>query len=758
MPARRFKSSLPYACIVAILLLLGGRSYAQQDSGGILISVRDASGAAVPGASVTAVNNGTQSVSQGKTNDIGDWNANPLPAGDYRVTVTGTGFQTAVAEHVTVQIQQNTRLPIALKVGSMTENLVVQAQAPLLQTEEVSLSQTISGVLKDDLPVVDRDFNRLAVLTVGVSYSTPSGPRDTASGAFAANGISQYQNNYVLDGTDNNSYDQNINEGRTFAIEPSLDAISEFSVLTNAYSAEFGRNGGAVVIVNTKSGTNRLHGSGYEYFQTSDFNSNDFFNNALGISKTSYYKNIFGASVGGPVWLPKLYNGRDKTFFFADFERQPYRSPGTANRGLIPTPAEAAGNFLGDAPIYDPTTGMPFPDNAIPPDRINPVAQKIAAAIPAPNLNASGNDNFFHNGPVNNNDNRAAVRVDQRLSSKDTIFGRYQYQDQTLPQVGLFSTTILSGDVNNSANAQGVVIGWTRVFGTTLVNDARFGWTRLNWITAPANGSQNINQAVGIGGVPLQGGLAGGLATINFNNSALSGFGGAYSEQDLNGTYQGEDTLTWTPGRHSVKLGGIYRSVFFDSSASSFAPNGEFDFDGHYTAQYANGVTQPGTGSPFADFLLDRPQMARISAIHTNNYRRAAYSLFAQDDWKISQKLTLDFGLRWDFVTPVWEAHNHGAILNPNTHVLNVPGYTGAFPSATQAQFGQGILILNTKANRYFGVQPDHHDFGPRLGLSYLAHPFHRVPVGLRPLLRSRTARPLWRAESWFLHPLPVAG
>ena len=151
--------------------------------------------------------------------------------------------------------------------------------------------------------------------------------------------------------------------------------------------------------MNTKSGTNNLHGSAYEYFQTSDFNTNDFFNNALGISKTDYHKNIFGASVGGPVVLPKLYNGHDKTFFFGDFERQPYRSPGTANRGLIPTAAEASGNFLGGPTIYDPTTGQPFPNNAIPSSRISPVAQKIAAAIPAPNLSGSGSDNYFHNAP-----------------------------------------------------------------------------------------------------------------------------------------------------------------------------------------------------------------------------------------------------------------------------------------------------------------------------------------------------------------------
>jgi hypothetical protein len=726
----RFKSSLHRAWIGIVFLLAGVPGFAQQDSGGILVTVKDASGAAVANASATVTNNGTQSVFQGKTNAIGVWNATPLPTGDYRVTVTAPGFETAVADHVTVQIQQNTRQEISLKVGNTNESVLVQAQAPLLQTEEVSLGETISGKLKDDLPVADRDFNRLAVLTVGVNYSTPSGPRDTASGAFAANGISQYQNNYILDGTDNNSYDQNINEGRTFAIEPSLDAISEFSVLTNAYSAEFGRDGGAVVIVNTKSGTNHLHGSAYEYFQTSDFNTNDYFNNALGISKTDYHKNIFGASVGGPVILPKLYDGHDKTFFFADFERQPYRSPGTANRGVIPTQAEASGNFLGDPTIYDPLTGQPFPGNVIPSGRINPVAAKIAAAIPDPNLTGSGIDNYFHNSPVDNDDNRVAARVDHRLSSRDTIFGRYQYQSQSNPQIGLFSGTILTGDVSNTANAQGVVIGETHVFSPTMVNDARFGWTRLNWITAPVNGGQNVNQAVGINGVPVQGGLAGGLATINFTNSNLSGFGGAYSEQDLNGTYQGEDTFTWTPGRHTVKLGGMYRSVFFDSSASSLAPNGEFSFDGHYTAQYVNGVTNSATGNAFADFLLDLPNLAQISAIHTNNYRRNAISLFAQDFYKISPKLTVNIGVRYDFVTPVWEEHNHGSILDPNNGVLYVPHYTGAFPTATQAQFAKGIITLNNNANRYFGVQPDHHDFGPRVGFSYLFTPSTVIRAG----------------------------
>ena len=280
--------------------------------------------------------------------------------------------------------------------------------------------------MKEELPVSDRDFNRLAVLTVGVNYSTPSGPRDSVSGAFAANGVSQYQNNYVLDGTDNNSYDQNVNEGRTFAIEPSMDAISEFKVETNSYSAEFGRDGGAVINVLTKSGTNKLHGSAYKYFQDSDLNSNDYFNNALGNPKTDYTKNIYGASLGGPVWLPKLYNGRDKTFFFADFEQQPYRSPGSVNTGLLPTQAEVSGNFQGSPTIYDPTTNQPFPNNTIPANRIDPVAAKIAAAIPQASGSTTASSNYSHESPVDDDDNRAAVRIDHQLSQQegDHFFGR----------------------------------------------------------------------------------------------------------------------------------------------------------------------------------------------------------------------------------------------------------------------------------------------------------------------------------------------
>ena len=708
--------------LLCVCFCLCGHLYPQQDRGGLVVVITDASGAIVRDAAIIITNNDTGAEMKGATNNIGVWIANPLPAGDYSVVVEHEGFQKAVALHVTVDVQQATSVPIALVVGNVEQQLLVTAQTPLMQTEDSELGQTISGALKDELPVSDRDFNRLAVLTVGVNYSTPSGPRDSASGGFAANGVSQYQNNYVLDGTDNNSYDQNVNEGRTFALEPSLDAISEFRVESNSYSAEFGRDGGAVINVLTKSGTNEFHGSAYEYFQTSDFNANDYFNKALAIQKTDYTKNIFGAAAGGPIWLP-FYDGHDGTFFFADFERQPYRSPGTADRGAIPTSAEAEGNFQGDALIYDPATGLPFPNNIIKSERINSVARSIAAAIPQTNLTSTATANYYRSDPNNADDDRIAVRVDHRLPHNDSLFGRYQYQGQSQPKAGLFAGTILSGDVNNTATSQGIVFGWTHTLGSSLMNESRFGWTRLNWVTSPTDAGRDINKEVGISGVPIQQGLNGALATINFNNSSLSSFGGSYAEQDLNGTYQGEDTLTWMHGRHSIKLGGMYRWVFFKSAASSFAPNGEFEFDGHYTANYINGSPVTGTGNAFADFLLDLPDQARISDIHTNDYQRRAYSFFIQDSFKLSAKLTVDLGLRWDYVTPVWEAHNRGAALNPLTRVLNIPGFTGTLPDAVERQIEKGIIILNTSSNRYFGIEPDHHDFGPRVGFNFLVTP-----------------------------------
>jgi hypothetical protein len=402
-----------------------------------------------------------------------------------------------------------------------------------------------------------------------------------------------------------------------------------------------------------------------------------------------------------------------------DFEGQPYRSSGSINKGDVPTAAEISGIFPATDPIYNPQTGEQFPGNTIP--NINPVAARIAAAIPASNLSGNSSFNYFNTQPNNTDDNRFGIRIDQQFGSKDSFFARYQFQHQKQPQHGLFAGTLLTGDDNITANSDGVVASEVHTFSANLVNEARFGWTRLDWKGVPVNAGKDINTQVGIPGIPIQDGITGGLAGINFNNN-LSGYGGANVEEDLNGVYQGSDTLSWTHGRHTMKFGFDYRHISFLSEASSFAPNGGFSFDGHYTA----GVSSSGvatSGDPFADFLLNLPAQSQLSAIHTNDYQRRAYSGFAEDHFQVSPKLSLDIGIRYDFITPVWDAHNHGAILDPYSHVFYIPGYTGVYPDAVQNQINFGIITINNKANRYFGVQPDYHDFSPRLGFAYLITP-----------------------------------
>ena len=247
LPVDRFAKAIAAKWILIagglLSLAVAGPLAAQLDAGAFTVVVTDPGAGLVPNAAITITNRGTNATIEGTTNTAGLWTAQALAPGDYLVTVERSGFTKVVVEHVLLELQKSIQLPVSLTVGSDTGQISVQAVVPILQTEDATKLQLIGGPLKDELPVQDRNFNRLAALTAGVALSTPSGPRDSASAGFTANGISQYQNTYLLDGTDNNSYDQNVNEGRTFAIEPSLDAIAEFSVLTNSSSAESAETG-----------------------------------------------------------------------------------------------------------------------------------------------------------------------------------------------------------------------------------------------------------------------------------------------------------------------------------------------------------------------------------------------------------------------------------------------------------------------------------------------------------------------------------
>ncbi|MBI1789497.1 MAG: TonB-dependent receptor [Acidobacteria bacterium] len=685
--------------------------HAQQDTGGLQVGVRDPKGAIVPGARVTVTNADTGAVVRGVTGDTGDFTASPLQPGRYRASVQQDGFQTAVSEVVPVGAQQIPRLQITLVVGSLSESVTVTATAALLQTVDVSKAHTVSGTIKDELPISDRNFNQLSKLMVGVTASTPNQGRDRFGGGFSVSGIKTTQTRFTLDGIDNNSYNQDIESGRTFAIAPSMDSIAEFTVSTNSFSAEFGGGGGAAVTVITKGGGNRLHGSLFEYRQGSDVNANSFFNNARKVKLSPYRYDQYGGAGGGPVYLPKVYDGRNRSFFFVNYERQPRRSPGSFIGQTIAPPQQISGDFTGSPVIYDPNSGAPFAGNRVPSSRIDPVAQKIAAAIPQPNT--LGNLNYFVGVPNESKEYRFAVRGDQKLGAHDQLFGRFQVSRQTVPQLSPFTGSILSTDSDLVQDARGYVFNQTHTFSPSLINVARYGRTEENRITSLALAGQDTNSQIGLKGIPIQGnGLTGGLTKITFSN-ALSPLGGAGPGQGYNEVNQFSDNATWNRGRHLVKMGYEYRRIQFLRFTGGLSPTGEFFFDGHYTG---------GTGSagePFADFLLGEPNRVRFGNLITNDYRRRSHAAFAQDAFQFSPRLTLNIGLRWEYVTPVFEDGGRGSALNVFTRVLQFPGYQGPIPAALQRQVDKGILSLDRKASKYYNLPPQKKSFGPRLGFAY---------------------------------------
>jgi hypothetical protein len=675
---------------------------------------------------VIVTNVDTNQTVEGVTNATGDLIVSPLRPGRYTSIVRMTGFKRVLSESVSVGAQQIPQLVINLELGSVEESVSVTVAATVLQTVDSSKNVVLSGTLKNDLPILDRNYNQLSLLTVGVTQATPVAGRAFAGAAFSAAGIKTTQTRYQLDGIDNTNYNQNEQSGRNFMIIPDPDSIVEFTVQTSAYSAEFGGGGGASVTVVTKGGGNQLHGSAYEYRQGSDLNANDFFNNAKGRPISPYRYDQYGGTLGGPIYLPKFYDGRNRSFFFVDYARLPWRTNGGQATAMVPAASMLAGNFSGQgAAIYDPATGLEYPNDTIPgPNdscppgwatctKMSAISQKIAAAIPAPNT--AGALNYYKPGGVPNNisEYRFAVRGDQQISAHDQAFFRYQRSYLTKPNISVFTGTILSTDSNLVQDSNGYVVNETHIFSPRLVNVARYGQTQDDRNSLNALAGQDINSQAGIKGIPIQLGATGGLAGITFASGGLSQLGGAGVDRSISGVHEVSDVATWANGRHVIKFGYDYRRIQFRSDTGGLSPNGQFFFDGHYTAG-------PGSkGQPFADFLLDRPYAVRISNLLSNDYRRRAHAAFFEDSFQVNSRFTANFGLRWEYVTPVFWPGGVGSALNVFTRVLQLPHYQGPLPAAINRQVAAGIFSLDRNANKYYN-QPLHPwNFGPRVGLAY---------------------------------------
>ncbi len=698
---------------------------AQTTEGSIVGTVTDPSGAVISGAIVTVTNMDTGIAVKATTDAGGAYVVTPLHIGRYSVAMEAPGFKRSVRSDITVNVQDRVRVDGALEVGAVSDTVEVAAAAPLLETDTSYLGQVVDSQRIVDLPLNGRFFTRLAVLTAGTA-PTPAGARDENTGGFSANGVRPYQNNFLLDGVDNNSLSEDLVSQQSFVIGPPPDAIAEFKVQTNSMSAEFGRSGGAVLNVTIKSGTNNLHGTVYEFLRNSKLDAKNFFDSPTN-PIPPFKMNQFGFSVGGPVLIPKIYNGKNRTFFFFDYQGTRIRT-GQTFLASVPPDAWRHGDFSGYNQVFDPATTvvnadgtatrMPFAGNQIPQNRWNPIAAKLLGMFPEPNVAGSVSsfgiaNNFLSNPSEPNDTNQFDVRIDHQISASDSIFGRFSFSNNTDNPPGpipppLDAASFSSGNFINQP--RNVVLSETHIFTPRTVNELRLGYSRNRSERLQFNANQNLSAQLGIPGIPFStnnGGLP------QFSVTGLNSFGSSEYQPTVESqeVYHIIDSLTLIRGRHTMKIGAELKPRVNFSILQPPVPRGAFGFSGQFTAD-PNNVSNTGLGT--GDFLLGIVQNAQLSSFINDEFQQPGMFYYFQDDFKVSKKLTLNLGLRYEYVTHPMEKYNAEANFNIATNTLDIAsGRADPLPPNFYPQIG-----VNRHASRSLVPNPKL-DFGPRVGFAY---------------------------------------
>jgi hypothetical protein len=787
------RSFLAFAVFVVVL---GVSSLeAQVDTGSITGSVTDTSGAVVGGAKVELVNEGTGSVLTTTTAADGVYEFSPVRIGTYKLNVSAQGFKKELQEHIAVDVTARVLLNFKLEPGTVSETIEVTSAAPVLQTQDASVGQVIDAHSANDLPLNGRNFTFLAQLSAGVNTPQADTRGNAASGAFAANGDRPAQNNYMLDGIDNNSDTVDFLNGTNFVVLPPVDAIQEFKVQTSDFSAEFGRSGAAVLNATIKSGTNDIHGSAWEFFRNDIFDAPDYFEDAGHVPKGELRQNQFGATIGGPIVKNKL-------FFFGDYEGL-RRIQGTILTGSVPTTAEmsslstATANFadlitgqsgtqtdaLGrvspQGTIYDPATTRPVTAGAVDPvsgltatstgfvrdpfgtcaastanftlsacglnqiatSRLDPNAIALMKLYPAPTL-SSLFSNFANSPKLDEHRNAFDGRVDLNASDKNQMFARFSYVDDPNFIPGIFGGVADGGGFqqgDQTAKSEQAALAFTHVFSPNLINVVRAGFNHLETTrTSPeASDLHNIPGQYGIQDIP-QGNLNGGLPAFGITGLATLGSNSFLPSDEVTSTIQITNDLTKIYGKHTFKMGFEWQHVNFSTLQPSWS-RGEFDYNGNFT-EIPN-IDEGNTGR--ADFLLTPtastvtggvPYVGGSSNIYVSNTfltddGKDYYGAYINDDWKVSPKLTVNLGLRWDFFGLVFEHHGAQANFTPTappsgSPLYILPGGTPASSLSTSfttllAADGIGLDITNQYGGGLGYSQKA--NFAPRVGFAYQA-------------------------------------
>lgn len=682
---------------------------AQGLDGSIAGVVFDGGGAVVPNARVTLTNEATGFNREVTTNNQGQYVAYSLPTGPYRITAEAQGFQRLVRSGTRLSAADALTVDLTLTLGDVQQTVEVTETQPLLQAQTAMVSSLVTNEKIVEIPLQSRTFTGLLLLSPGATTgssgnltTSPYAMRGNAN--ISVNGSSAQNNSYFIDGMVNRNLWLS-----TLIMVPTVDSIQEMRVLTSNYTAEYGIAAGAITIVQTKSGTNGLHGSLYEFLRNDKLDANNFFNNRSGVERPAFRRNEFGGTVGGPI-------RKDRTFFFADYQgirvRQPLSTistiPTLAQRNMVTT-----GDFSGlGATIYDPQTVVnnvrsPFAGNRIPLSRIDPAARALVGLLPEPTL-PGATRNFAFNPNIKQRTDQFDVRLDQNLGEADRFFVKYSFDDTNLETPGVLPVgnagnipigqylSTSGGGVGTTTplRNQSVVLNHIKVFTPTLLNEARVGVVRWDQNITPLNNQFNTADAVGIPGININD-KSGGLPALNITGYQTIGDSSTFPENSQMTSFQFEDVLTWTKGNHTLKTGGIFVRHRFNGF-SAFPTRGTFAFNGQFTRQIGTSAAT----TALADFALGAyNNLNRNILVGTFGMRFWNFGAFIDDTWRVNNRLTWNFGLRYDVQAPPHEVHDRWSNFNVETARLEIASGSGA-----------SRRLRNMDLN----------NFAPRTGITYM--------------------------------------
>lgn len=674
------------AILTLLFLLCAAPAWAQFETASVVGALRDKTGGAVPGAKVTLTNTGTGVSVDQETNKEGGFEFFTVRPGSYVVTAEKTGFALALVDNITVQVGARQRVDVTMAVGAVTERVEVKAGSALLDTDSSQRSQVVTGDQMRQLALNGREYSQLALLTPGVRQSslnkiTNGTPRE---GAFNVNGLRSVFNNFLIDGVDNNAYGTSNQGFSNQVMQPSPDAVDEFRVVTNNQSAEFGRAAGATVNVAYRSGTNQLHGSGWEFFRDTSLNAETYFKPVDG-SKPPLRRNQFGGVLGGPI-------AKNKAFFFGDFEgfRQNRKLPAFST---IPTAAQKNGVLTVD--VRNPRTGVLYPAGT--PIPMTAFARKVLSALPDPNVAGSAN-NYQILQEFTNESNKAGGKVDLKVNPSLSLFGRYGFRnlntnDQTpipLPAGG-------GGNGNIYARNKQLVTGATYTPTSTSLLEVRLGWSSTEGgKNPPALGSSDD---FGLSGLPTDPRIAGGLPSQTITGITALGRQSTNPQWQYPTVFNPKVNYTWLMGRHSLKAGYEYQWINVEVQDV----NPLFGLD-----TYSGQFTRPAGAAAsnlynLSDFMFGMRSNYSLSTLFVANVRQDMHFTYVQDDIRVSDRLTVNAGLRYEYATPLFEKDNRLTNYDPVANKM--------ITASSGSMYNRAL------------VNPDRNDFAPRLGFAYSVTP-----------------------------------